>query len=87
MIDADAGSQFARFARTVNDRHVRKGEAVVLVIEGQECERGVLVLHVGVEDGLVPIDHLIEAPRHIDDVSELRRFCHNVGVPSPLGES
>jgi hypothetical protein len=50
---------------------VDEREPVVLVVVGQERERRVLVLDLGVEDRLVPAHHGLEAARAVDDMNEL----------------
>jgi len=41
---------------------------MMLVIEGEEGERGVLALYLRFKDRFVPGEHFVEAPRHIYDM-------------------
>jgi hypothetical protein len=47
---------------------------VIPVFLGEKGERWIPVLHLGLEHLFVPVGHLVEAPRPVDDVSELGRF-------------
>src|SRR5947209_4908699 len=49
---------------------------MVLVIKGEEGERGILILYLRFENCFVPGEHFVEAPRHIHDVRQFCRSCH-----------
>jgi hypothetical protein len=70
VIDADHSPAIRLCASGLQDVQVGEREPMVLVIVSQESERGVLVLHFGVEDQPVPAEHLLEAPGAVDDVDE-----------------
>ena len=57
---------------------IRESKAMMLVVIGQERERWITVDHGSFEDTSVPMDHLVETPRHVDDMRELDRFRHVV---------
>ena len=76
MVHADLAPVVARRAAGFQDIEVGEGEPVMLVVVGQERQGRILVYDFRFEDVAVPRDHLIEAPRHIDDVRELDRLDH-----------
>jgi hypothetical protein len=57
----------------LKQRHVGKCKSMVFVIIGQESQTCALVLDLGTENGLVPIQHLFETACAVNDVSELCR--------------
>jgi hypothetical protein len=60
------------------------GDAVVLGVIGEECERAVGVDNVGAEHCLVPVQHRVEARRAAYDVRQLRR-CDAPAARRKLG--
>src|SRR5687767_15738468 len=53
--------------------HVCKRKSMVFVIVGKECERRILVLHLCLEDFLIPVEHFIVASGHVDHVGQFGR--------------
>src|ERR1035441_5051755 len=55
----------------IDQLHVGERETVMFVVVCEKRQGRVLVLHLGSEHGLVPVDHLVEAARAVHDVHEL----------------
>ena len=49
---------------------VDQGDPVVFVVVGEEREHRILILHLAVEHGLIPGDHLVELARAVDHMDE-----------------
>src|SRR4051794_16007860 len=60
---------------------------MMFVIIGHERERGILIDHVRLKNGPIPLDHLLKSARHIDDVSELSGLSHAVFSFAKIVES
>src|SRR5207342_1907550 len=76
VVHANLASVVARFAAGFQDVEVGESEPMVLVVIGEEGESRIFVDHLRFEDVAIPRKHLIEAPGHVDDVSELHRLHH-----------
>jgi len=79
MVDADIAASSA--AARVHHVEIGEGETVMLVVIGHEGQRGIAVHDPRLEDILIPGDHLVIAPRLIDDMRELYWSCHGAGPP------
>src|SRR5262249_54010213 len=78
VIDADVGALARRRAGGLQRGEVHEGDAMMLLVVREEGQDGILVAHVRLEAASVPVDHLVEAARAIDDVGKFRRSCHEV---------
>ena len=74
MIDTDAAAIVRIAARSAHDIEIDEGEAVVFIIEGQERQRGILILDTGIEHRAIPGEHRGKAAGAIDDMGEAYRM-------------
>ena len=81
MIDAYLSPIVARGAARFQDVEIGESEPVMLIIVGEERESWIFVNDLGLENIAVLGNHLIETPRHVDDMRELDRLYH---WPLPL---
>ena len=71
MVDTDHATVIRLSTSRLQDVQVGKCKPMVFVVIGQEGQRRVLMLDLGVEHCLVPAQHLLEAAGAVDDVHEL----------------
>ena len=83
MVDARL-ARLALHGAVGRQTQVDEGEAVVLVIVGQESEPGVPVLDARLEDAGIPVDHLLEAVRVVNDMGEFTG-CDHFCLPGCAG--
>jgi hypothetical protein len=76
VIDADLTSVIGGGATRLEDIEIGEREPMVLIIVGEKGEGRVFVHHLGLKDVAVPGNHLIKAPRLIDDVRKLHGLYH-----------
>src|SRR5262249_45139738 len=73
VIDADRAASISLRAARLQNVEVHERKPMVFSVVGQKRQRWILMLNLGVEDGLVPTQHLFEAACAVDDVDELGR--------------
>jgi len=66
VVNANAGRHVCRFPVGIDCGHIGKGEAMMFVVISKKRECGILVLHKGFEYRLVPRDHFVKPPRHVN---------------------
>src|SRR5262245_11902515 len=78
MLDADQTTAISLSSLRLQDIQIQESEAMVLPVVGQEGERRILILNLGVKHYLVPAYHLLEATGAVNDVNEFHRTnaCH-----------
>ena len=70
MIDADLPALVDLGVVRFDDIEIRERKAMVFIIVGQEGESRILHLDMGIENELVPLQHLLEPVCPVDDMGE-----------------